>query len=182
MILLPIGLVVLIFLSIVYLFNSFVNLSNKVKSAWSDIEVQLKKRYELVPQLAKTVKAYARYEKTTLETVTTIRIQAMKTENIMEKSAQEQLLSGAIKSLFAVVEKYPMLKSDTHFLSLQNELIAIEESIEMARRYYNGSVREFNSAINRFPNLLLARVLKYKNRSFFVIDKACERDNNKILL
>ena len=156
-------------------YNSFVVLKNKIKSAWSDIDVQLKKRYDLVPQLVKIVQGYAKHESSTLEKVTEMRTAAMNSSSVPDKSHKENMLSGALKSIFAVSENYPDLKANQNFLKLQEELAEVEDDIQMARRYYNGSVKQFNTKIQTFPNLLVAQSLNYKAENFFELESDNER-------
>ena len=170
------GIVAAIVIYLIITFNSFIGLKNKIKSAWSDIDVQLKKRHDLVPQLIKVVKGYANHEKNTLESVTKMRTAAMNSEKVTDKSHTENMLSGALKTIFAVSENYPDLKSDQNFLQLQNELAEIENHIQMARRYYNGSVKMFNTKTETFPNLLVAQMLGYKSENFFELDNESERN------
>lgn len=169
------GIVVLVGGYLVFTYNSFVSLKNKIKSAWSDIDVQLKKRYDLVPQLVKVVQGYTKHESLTLEKVTEMRTAAMNSTSVPDKSHQENMLSGALKSIFAVSENYPDLKASANFLKLQIELAEVEDDIQMARRYYNGSVKLFNTKIQTFPNLLVAQGLGYKAENFFELESEDER-------
>jgi len=164
------GIVGLIGAYLVAIYNSLVSSKNKVKSAWSDIDVQLKKRYNLVPQLVEIVKGYAKHEKDTLESVTKMRTAAMNASTPTEKAKNENMLAGALKTLFAVSENYPDLKANENFLQLQTELAKIEGSIEMARRYYNGTVKDYNTKIQVFPNVLIARNLGYTEEKYFELD------------
>ncbi len=156
-------------------YNSFVSLKNKIKSAWSDIDVQLKKRYDLIPKLVEIVKGYAKHEQSTLEKVTEMRTAAMNSSSVSDKSHKESMLSGALKSIFAVSESYPDLKANQNFLQLQQELSEVEDDIQMARRYYNGSVKQFNTKIQTFPNLLVAQLFGYKAEDFFELENENER-------
>jgi LemA protein len=170
------GIVSIIVIYLIITFNSFIHFKNKIKSAWSDIDIQLKKRHDLIPQLVKIVKGYANHEKDTLESVTEMRTEAMNSQKITDKSHTENMLSGALKTIFAVSENYPNLKADKNFLQLQTELAEVEDHIQMARRYYNGSVKQFNTKIQTFPNLLVAQVLGYKSENFFELDGDNERE------
>lgn len=163
----------------VLLYNGLIRLKNKVEEAWSDIDVQLKRRYDLIPNLVSTVKGYAKHEKSVFEEVTKARTAAMDASNPAEKERAENMLSGALKSLFAVAENYPDLKADQNFLDLQQQLAALEEEIQKSRRYYNGNVREFNTKIQVFPNNLFANMLGFKNYDFFEADEA-EKENVKV--
>jgi LemA protein len=175
MIYILLGIMVLVGGYLIFTFNSFVSLKNKIKSAWSDIDVQLKKRYDLIPQLVKIVKGYAKHEQSTLEKVTEMRTAAMNSSTVLDKSHKENMLSGALKSIFAVSESYPDLKANQNFLQLQQELSEVEDDIQMARRYYNGSVKQFNTKIQTFPNLLVAQGLGYKAENFFELESDNER-------
>ncbi len=173
-ILLGIGFIVVVYL--IATFNSFISLKNKIKSAWSDIDVQLKKRYDLIPKLVEIVKGYAKHESSTLEKVTEMRTAAMNSSSVPDKAHKESMLSGALKSIFAVAENYPDLKANQNFLQLQKEIAKVEDDIQMARRYYNGSVKQFNTKIETFPNLLVAQMLGYKAENFFELESDNERN------
>ena len=169
------GLVLLIGGYFMLTFNSFVSLKNKIKAAWSDIDVQLKKRHDLVPKLVDIVKGYTKHETSTLEKVTEMRTRAMNSVSVADKSQKESMLSGALKSIFAVAENYPDLKANQNFLELQKEIAKVEDDIQMARRYYNGSVKQFNTKIQTFPNLFVAQILGYKQENFFELENDNER-------
>ena len=144
-------LVVLILL-VIFLFNSFVTSRNRAKEAWADIEVQLKRRYDLIPNLVNTVKGYATHESSAFENVTKARSAAMGAGgNLADKGIAENALTGALKSVFAIAEAYPDLKANQNFLALQNELSDTENKIQAARRFYNANVRDFNTSIQKFP-------------------------------
>jgi len=140
-----------------------------VDEAWSDIDVQLKRRYDLIPNLVETVKAYAGHENNVFQKVTEARSQAMQAKGIEDKGKAENILSGTLKSLFAVAEAYPDLKASTNFLQLQSELTDTEDKIQASRRFYNGNVRDFNTKIQIFPNNMIAGMLGFKNYEFFQI-------------
>ncbi|MFQ5493365.1 MAG: LemA family protein [Candidatus Dojkabacteria bacterium] len=161
------------------LYNGLVRLRVLVDEAWSGIDVQLKRRYDLIPNLVETVKGYAKHEKSTFEKVTQLRAQAMKTEGVAEKSQIENQLTATLKTLFAVAENYPQLKASEGFRDLQNDLGEIENEIQGARRYYNGAVRDFNTKIMVFPNNLIAGMLGFKAREFFEADEE-EKENVKV--
>lgn len=163
----------------VVLYNGLIRLKNKVEEAWSDIDVQLKRRYDLVPNLVSTVKGYAKHEKGVFEEVTKARTAAMGAKTVAEKDQAENMLSGALKSLFAVAENYPDLKADKNFLDLQEKLSTLEEEIQKSRRYYNGNVRNFNTKIQVFPNIIFAGMLGFKNYDFFEAE-AGEKENVKV--
>lgn len=157
--------VIVIWLIAVY--NGLISLKNRTSEAWSDIDVQLKRRYDLIPNLIETVKGYARHEKEVFEKITKARSDAMNAQGVEEKSAKENQLTQALKSVFAVAENYPDLKASQNFLALQNELTDTENKIEASRRFYNGNVREFNTKIQVFPNNLIANKLGFSVFSMF---------------
>lgn len=164
------GVVALIVIWLIAAYNGFVTLSIRTKEAWADIEVQLKRRYDLIPNLVNTVKGYASHESATFEKVTAARAAAMQSGGPTEEHAQaENMLSGALKSLFAVSEAYPDLKANTNFLELQRELSDTENKIQAARRFYNGQVRDLNTKIDSFPSNIIASVFKFSEQAFFDI-------------
>ncbi len=152
---------------IIIIYNGLIRLKNRVDEAWSDIDVQLKRRYDLIPNLINTVKGYAAHEKEVFEKVTAARTQAMGIGSGVGKAEAEDMLSGALKSLFAVAESYPDLKANQNFLELQRELTDTEDKIQAARRFYNGNVRDFNTKIEVFPNNVFAGMLNFTKREFF---------------
>jgi LemA protein len=162
------------------LYNGLIQLRNKTQEAWSDIDVQLKRRYDLVPNLVETVKGYARHEDKVFTEVTEARSRAMQAEDPKTRGEAEAGLSGALKSLFAVAESYPELKASTNFSQLQEQLSEIEDQIQNARRYYNGNVRELNTKIEVFPNNLLAPVMGFKKFEFFKLESEEEKKNVKV--
>jgi len=160
-------LVVLILL-VIFLFNSFVTRRNRAKEAWADIEVQLKRRYDLIPNLVNTVKGYATHESSAFENVTKARSAAMGAGgNLADKGIAENALTGALKSVFAIAEAYPDLKANQNFLALQNELSDTENKIQAARRFYNANVRDFNTSIQKFPGSVIASTFHFSNMEFF---------------
>jgi LemA protein len=169
------GLVAATVLFAVSLYNRLVRLRNGSESAWSDIDVQLKRRWELIPNLVETVKGYARHEQSTFERVTAARGAAMQARTPGEHAAAEANLQGVLKSLFAVAEAYPELRANENFLGLQRELSGIEEAIQNARRYYNAVVRDLNTAIEAFPSNLLAGPFGFTRREYFELDAEAER-------
>ena len=173
------GIVVLLFLWIVGTYNGLVRLKNRTKEAWADIDVQLKRRYDLIPNLVEIVKGYAAHEKEVFEKVTEARTRAMGAETIKEKGEAENFLSGTLKTLFAVAENYPDLKASTNFLELQRELTDTEDKVQAARRFYNGNVRDLNIQIESFPANLVASTLGFLKMEFFEIGEA-ERETTKI--
>ena len=159
--------VVLVVLWLIFTYNRLIVLRNRTKEAWSDIDVQLKRRYNLIPNLVETVKGYATHERELLEKVTQARTQAMGATGIKEKGQAENMLSSTLKSLFAVAENYPDLKASTNFLELQRELRDTEDKIQASRRFYNTNVRDLNTKIESFPVNVIASPLGFKRRDFF---------------
>lgn len=161
--------VVAIVLWIVGVYNGLVTLKNRTDEAWSDIDVQLKRRYDLIPNLIETVKGYASHERELFQRVTEARTRAMGAQAPAEKAQAENILSGTLKTLFAVAENYPQLKASENFLELQRELTDTEDKIQAARRFYNANVRDFNIRLEVFPDMLVAHQLGYAKREFFEI-------------
>lgn len=164
--------IILIIVAIVVLwfvaaYNGFVRGRNRVDEAWADIEVQLKRRYDLIPNLVNTVKGYAAHESTAFEKVSNARAIAMGAGNMADQAKAEGELSGALKSLFAVAEAYPDLKANQNFLALQNELSDTENKIQAARRFYNGNVRDFNTKLQSFPSNMIAGMFHFTKKEFF---------------
>jgi len=174
-----IGIVVVLLLYIILTYNGLVTLRNRVKEAWSDIDVQLKRRYDLIPNLVEVVKGYASHEKETLERVITARNVAMSANGAKEKGEAENVLSGALKNLFALSENYPDLKASTNFLELQRELTDTENKIQAARRFYNGNVKDFNTKIETFPANIIANMFNFKANDFFSIADE-EKENPQV--
>lgn len=171
---------VLLVLFIIRIYNRLVTLRNRVDEAEADIDVQLKRRYDLIPNLLETVKGYAAHEKEVFEKVTQARTAAMSATSMVEKSGTENMLTGALKTLFAVAENYPELKANQNFLALQEELTDTENKVSAARRFYNGLVRDFNIAIEVFPTNLMARSLGFTKQEMFEIEEAVEREAVKV--
>lgn len=167
--------VALLVLWVVSIYNRLVRLRNTVKSSWSDIDVQLKKRFDLVPNLVETVKGYAAHEKTVLEKVTQARSLAMQATTPEKMAKAENMLRESLKSLFAVAEAYPDLKANANFLQLQSQLQDLETSIESARRYYNAVVRDYNTLIESFPSNLIAAQFRFRQEEFFQLESPGER-------
>jgi LemA protein len=162
----------LIALWVVFAFNRFVRLINRAKEAWADIDVQLKRRYDLIPNLVNTVKGYATHESSAFENVTKARSAAMGAQTPEEKGKAENMLTGALKSIFAIAEAYPDLKANQNFMELQRELSDTENKIQAARRFYNGNVRDLNIGIESFPSNVIAGVFKFSKMEFFELDEA----------
>lgn len=151
----------------VVFYNRFVKLKNRTEEAWSDISVQLKRRYDLIPNLVNTVKGYASHEAGTLQKVTDARTKAMNAESVADKAEAENMLTGALKSIFALAENYPDLKANTNFLELQRELSDTENKIQASRRFYNANVRDLNTAVETFPSNIIAGIFNFAKRDFF---------------
>jgi LemA protein len=160
----------LFIISVVLIYNKLVRLRNMVKSSWSDIDVQLKKRFDLVPNLVETVKGYASHEKTVFEKVTEARALAMKANSPGEMAKAENMLRDTLKTLFALAEAYPELKASENFSKLQTQLQDLENSIEYARRYYNAVVRDYNILIESFPSNLIASQFRFKQAELFQLE------------
>ncbi len=170
LILLVIAVGVLVWLVVMY--NGLVGLRNRVSEAWSDIDVQLKRRYDLIPNLVNTVKGYATHESGVFDQVTKARSQAMQAGSTHDKAEAENMLSGTLKSLFAVAEAYPDLKANQNFLELQRELSDTENKIQASRRFYNGNVLELNNKIEMFPSNLIAGAFHFTKSEFFEVAEA----------
>jgi len=166
------GILVVIAFLLVGMYNSLVQLRVRADSAWSDIDVQLKRRHDLIPNLVETVKGYAAHEKGTFENIAKFRSQAIQATSPADKAVAENQLSGALKSLFAVAENYPELKASEEFTQLQGSLSQTEDTIQNARRYYNAVVRDLNTKIQSFPTNLIAGMFGFSQRQFFEVDAA----------
>ncbi|MBU1130819.1 LemA family protein [Patescibacteria group bacterium] len=174
------GIISLIIFWLIGVYNGLIKLKNRADEAWSDIDVQLKRRYDLIPNLVETVKGYATHERELFENVTKARAQAMQAGTPQEKGKAENILSGTLKSLFAVAENYPQLRASENFAKLQDELSDTENKIQAARRFYNGNVRDFNTKVQVFPNNLVAGMLNFKKYEFFEIEETKEREAVKV--
>ena|SRR3989344_1350336 len=161
-------------------FNSLVRIRQRVKEAWADIDVQLKRRYDLIPNLVETVKGYAAHEKDVLENVIKARSAAMNAHTVGEHGQAENMLSGALKSLFALAEAYPNLRASDNFAKLQDELSDTENKIQAARRFYNTNVMDLNTKTEQFPSNLVAGPFGFKKEQFFEIGLASERESVKV--
>jgi len=157
-------------IAVVAIYNKLIRLRNTVKSSWSDIDVQCKKRFDLVPNLVETVKGYASHERTVFEKVTEARSLAMKASSPAEMAKAENMIRDTLKSLFAVAEAYPELKANANFIQLQSQLQELETNIEMARRYYNAVVRDFNILMESFPSNLIASTFNFKQAELFQLE------------
>ena len=161
------GIIAVVALWVVFAYNRFVTFVNRVKEAWADIDVQLKRRYDLIPNLVASVKGYAAHEAGTLQKVTDARTKAMGANTVAEHAEAENVLTGALKSLFAVSEAYPDLKANTNFIELQRELSDTENKIQAARRFYNSVVQELQNALEMFPSNIVGNTFGFKTREFF---------------
>jgi LemA protein len=161
---------------VVSIYNRFVRLRTRSDEAWSDIDVQLKRRYDLIPNLIETVKGYASHERETLQKVTEARTKAMGAQSIEEHAQAENMLTGALKSLFAVSENYPDLKANQNFLELQRELTDTENKIQAARRFYNTNVRDLNIATESFPSNIIANMFKFTKKDFFELEEEAAKE------
>lgn len=175
--------IILILIFIVYpifIYNSLIRLRNRVKEAASDIEVQLKRRYDLIPNLIETVKGYAAHEKQVFENVTAARAQAMGAQGLREKAKAEDNLSNTLKTLFAVAENYPELKANANFLDLQRELADTENKIQAARRFYNNCVLALNTKIEIFPSNIIAKLFRFNKEEFFELENEAAKEPVKV--
>lgn len=166
------GIIVVIALWVIATYNGFIRIRNQKDEAWADIDVQLKRRYDLIPNLVNTVKGYAEHESATFAKVTEARTAAMGAQSVAEHAEAENMLTGALKSLFAVSEAYPDLKANENFVELQRELTDTENKIQAARRFYNTNVRDMNTAVQSFPGNIIAGMFKFKEAEFFELDES----------
>ncbi len=164
------GIVLLAVLWLVLLYNGLIKSKLRVDEAWSDITVQLKRRADLMPNIVETVKGYAKHEKEVFQKVTEARSALMSAQGVKQTADAENMMTGALKSLFAVAEAYPELKANENFKQLQDELVDTEDKIQASRRFYNANVREFNTKIQVFPNTLFVGMLGFKPREFFEVE------------
>lgn len=161
---------------IIVVYNRLVKTRNMVKEAWSGIEVQLKRRSNLVPNLVETVRGYSAYEQSILEEIVRKRTLALQAQGAIDKGAAENDLSGSIKTIFALAEAYPDLKASANYLALQEQLIQVEDQIQLARRYYNGAVRMLNTKVESFPDNLIAKLFGFTPADFFTLQLATEAE------
>ncbi len=168
--------ILVITLYVVVTYNSLVKMRNHVKEGWADIDVQLKRRYNLIPNIVETVKGYAAHEEAVFTKVTEARSGAINAGNVHDQGAAENMLSGALKSLFALAENYPDLKANDNFKQLQNELVDTEDKIQASRRFYNSTVREFNTKVEQFPAKVVADMFKFKSEEFFEIEEEEQKE------
>jgi len=165
---------------VVGIYNGLVRGRILVREGFSGIDVQLKRRHDLIPNLVSTVEGYADFERSVLEDVTRLRAQAMGDQTIAEKQRDENALSGALKTLFALAENYPDLKASANYLDLQQRLAGIEDELQQSRRYYNGTVRDFNTRVASFPSNLIARMFGFQEAEFFELESLAEREVPKV--
>lgn len=176
-----IGIIVLIALWVAFAYNRFIRLGVRADEAWADIDVQLKRRYDLIPNLVEIVKGYATHEREAFENVTKARAQALGAQTVGEHAQAENMLTSALKSVFAIAEAYPDLKANQNFLELQRELSDTENKIQAARRFYNTNVRDLNTAVQTFPNNMIVGMFAFKTREFFELEEGSnEREPVKV--
>ena len=166
------GVVVLVAVYVVFVYNNFIRLVNRTKEAWADIDVQLKRRYDLIPNLINTVKGYAKHEEGTLSKVTEMRAKALEAKGTANHAQAENMLTQALRSVFAVAENYPDLKANQNFLELQRELSDTENKIQAARRFYNTNVRDLNIGLETFPQHIIGNMFNIEKKEFFELDEA----------
>ncbi len=172
--------IAVILLWVVFAYNALIRLRNRVKEAWSDIDVQLKRRYDLIPNLIETVKGYTTHEKEVFENVTKARTAAMDAGTVAEHNKADNMLTGALKSLFAVSEAYPDLKANANFAKLQDELTDTENKVQASRRFYNSNVLELNTKIETVPANIIAGMFNFRKEEFFEVGEEKERENVKV--
>ncbi|HSW44996.1 MAG TPA: LemA family protein [Phycisphaerae bacterium] len=175
-----IAVLVLLVLAVIAMYNGLVAARNRVANAFSQIDVQLKRRYDLIPNLVETVKGYAAHEKETFERVVQARRQAIAATGVAQQAAAENMLTGALRQLFALAEAYPDLKANQNFSQLQEELAGTENKISFARQYYNNTVENFNTRLQQFPTVLIANMFGFTPAEFFEMENAAEREPVKV--
>jgi LemA protein len=175
-----VGLLAVVLLWIAGAYNSLVRLRNQLENAWAQIDVQLKRRHDLIPNLVETVKGYAKHERETFERVTQARNMAINAKSVGERAEAENVLTGALKSLFAVAEAYPELKANQNFMQLQEELASTENKVAFSRQFYNDSVMTYNTRIEIFPINLIATMFNFGRREFFEVKAEGEREAPKV--
>jgi len=175
-----IGVIAILLLTGVGLYNSIVSLRNKVNNAWHQIDVQLRKRYDLIPNLVEAVKGYAAHEKETLQSVVSARNFGINAKSVSEQAKAENQITSTLKSLFAISERYPNLKADQHFLKLMEQLNGIESNIAYARQFYNDMIMKFNTRIQTFPGNIVAKIFKFTGKDYFEIEDKSVREPVKV--
>lgn len=179
-ILIIIAIAAIIVIWAIALYNGLISRRNRVDESWSDIDVQLKRRYDLIPNLIESVKGYMQHERQTLESVTQARVAAMNAQTVEDHAKAENMLTEALKSIFAVAEQYPDLKASQNFLRLQDELSDTENKIQASRRFYNGNVRDYNTAIQQFPNTIISGAFGFSVRQFFELNEEAAKEPVKV--
>ena len=174
------GIVIIVVLIVIGIYNSIVSLRNQVDNSWSQIDVQLRKRYDLIPNLVETVKGYAAHERETLEKVISARQMGIDAKTVKEQSKAENMITDTLKSLFALSENYPNLKADQHFSRLMEQLNGIESNIAYSRQFYNDMVMKLNTRIQTFPGNVFARMFNFTTRDYFEIGEAAAREPVKV--
>ena len=174
------GILGVIILWFIFAYNGFVRLVNRVKEAWADIDVQLKRRYDLIPNLVEAVKGYASHEKEAFEKVTEARAKALGAQSVKEKEEADNMVSSALKSIFAIAEAYPQLRAVESFINLQNELADTENKIQAARRFYNGNVRDLNIKIDTFPSNIVGKIFNFQKQEFFELEQEAAKEPVKV--
>lgn len=177
-----VAIVVVVILIIAGYFNRLVSLKNRSEEAWSDIDVQLKRRHDLIPNLVETVKGYAKHEKGIFEEVTKARAEAISSKGMAEKAKAENQITEALKSVFAVAENYPNLKANENFVELQREITDTEDKVQAARRFYNANVRDLNIAIESFPSNVIANMFHYQKKELFELTDIGEKEPVEVKL
>jgi LemA protein len=175
-----IGIVAVVAIIVIVLYNKLASLRVRADASWADIDAQLKRRYDLIPNLVATVKGYAGHEKETFEKVTQMRANAISAQGPAEQAQAENMLTSALRSVFAVAENYPELRASENFNQLQGSLVEIEDKVQAARRYYNAVVRDYNTAVHVVPSSLIAKMFNFKDREYFELDSAEERKAPKV--
>lgn len=168
--------IAVIIIALIALYNNLVKLSQRVKNAWAQVDVQLKRRYDLIPNLVNTVKGYAAHEQGTFEKITQARAAAISATTVEEQAKAENAITQSLKSLFAVAEAYPELKANTNFLQLQTELSDTENKISFSRQFYNDTVQKFNTAIQLFPANIFAGMMGFKSVDYFAVEDEAEKN------
>jgi LemA protein len=174
------GIIVVVVLAMIGIYNGLVGARNRVANAFSQIDVQLKRRYDLIPNLVETVKGYAAHEKETLERVVQARQQAISAQGVAQQAQAENMLTGALRQLFALSESYPNLKANENFGQLQEELVSTENKISFARQFYNNTVENYNTRLQRFPAVMVAGMLGFTPAEFFELEDPAEREAVKV--
>ena len=174
------AIILILIIAVIGIYNSMVSLRNKVDNSWHQIDVQLRKRYDLIPNLVETVKGYAKHERETLQNVINARKIGIDAKDVKSQAKAENMITGALKSLFAVSENYPNLKADQHFSKLMEQLNGIESNIAYARQFYNDMVMRFNTRIQTFPGNMFARMFHFTVRDYFEIEEATARGPVKV--